>query len=142
MQVSIEQSRLAYIEFFLVGLGVKLWLTIGTLLADQVEMVSQTACDRHAVQGAKSRRDRKRFSALRTRTMNTNQQLSKIYTRRRSIMLSWALTFLVLALIAAVLGFGGIAAGAANIAQILFIVFLVLFVVSLIANAVRGRSVT
>ncbi len=57
-------------------------------------------------------------------------------------MLSWALTFLVLALIAAVLGFGGIAANAAWIAQILFAVFLVLFVVSLIANAVRGRSVT
>lgn len=57
-------------------------------------------------------------------------------------MLSWALTFLVLALIAAVLGFGGLAANAAWIAQILFAVFLVLFVVSLIANAVRGRSVT
>jgi uncharacterized membrane protein YtjA (UPF0391 family) len=57
-------------------------------------------------------------------------------------MLSWALTFLVLALIAAVLGFGGLAANAAWIAQILFAIFLVLFVVSLIANAVRGRSVT
>lgn len=57
-------------------------------------------------------------------------------------MLSWAHTFLVLALIAAVLGFGGLAANAAWIAQILFAIFLVLFVVSLIANAVRGRSVT
>ncbi len=57
-----------------------------------------------------------------------------------SIMLNWALTFFVLALIAAVLGFGGIAAGAASIGKILFFLFLVLFVVSLIANVSRGRS--
>ncbi len=56
-------------------------------------------------------------------------------------MLSWAIAFFILALIAAVFGFGGIASGAASIAQILFGVFLVLFVVSLIANAIRGRSV-
>ena len=58
-----------------------------------------------------------------------------------SIMLSWALTFLVLALIAALFGFGGIAAGAASIAKILFFLFLVLFVVSLIVNVTRGRNV-
>lgn len=51
-------------------------------------------------------------------------------------MLSWALTFLVVAIIAAVLGFGVIAGTAASIAKILFLVFLVLFVVSLIF----GRS--
>ncbi len=55
-------------------------------------------------------------------------------------MLNWALTFFILAIIAAVLGFGGIAAGAASIGKILFVVFLVLFAVSLIANAARGRS--
>jgi uncharacterized membrane protein YtjA (UPF0391 family) len=55
-------------------------------------------------------------------------------------MLNWALTFFVLALIAAVLGFGGIAADAASIGKILFFIFLVLFAVSLIANAVRGKS--
>jgi uncharacterized membrane protein YtjA (UPF0391 family) len=47
-------------------------------------------------------------------------------------MLSWALTFLVIALIAGVLGFGVIAGGAAGIAHILFVVFLVLFLVSLV----------
>ena len=52
-------------------------------------------------------------------------------------MLRWALTFLIVALIAAVLGFGGIAAAAADIGRILFFLFLVLFVVSLIAHAVR-----
>lgn len=47
-------------------------------------------------------------------------------------MLSWALTFLIIALIAAVFGFGGIAGSAMGIAQVLFFVFLVLFAVSLI----------
>src|SRR5690242_5700237 len=51
--------------------------------------------------------------------------------RRRFVMLGWAIVFLVLALIAAAFGFGGIAGTAAGIAQILFVVFLVLFVVSL-----------
>jgi uncharacterized membrane protein YtjA (UPF0391 family) len=54
-----------------------------------------------------------------------------------NIMLSWALTFLVIALIAGLLGFAGIAGAAAGIAKILFVVFLVLFLVSLIAG--RGR---
>jgi len=52
-------------------------------------------------------------------------------------MLSWALTFLVIALIAAVLGFGVIAGTASSIAQILFFVFLVLFVISLIVPRFR-----
>lgn len=54
-------------------------------------------------------------------------------------MLSWALTFLVVALIAAAFGFGGIAGASAGIAQILFFIFLALFVVSMIARAVRGN---
>ncbi|TWT90056.1 hypothetical protein Mal64_04390 [Pseudobythopirellula maris] len=52
-------------------------------------------------------------------------------------MLSWALTFLVIALIAAVLGFGGVAGAATGIAQILFYAFLVLFLVSLIVPHFR-----
>lgn len=47
-------------------------------------------------------------------------------------MLSWAITFLVIAIIAAVLGFGGIAGTAVGIAKILFFVFLILFVVALL----------
>jgi uncharacterized membrane protein YtjA (UPF0391 family) len=47
-------------------------------------------------------------------------------------MLYWAAVFFVIALAAAVFGFGGIAASAAGIAKILFAVFLVLAVVSLI----------
>ena len=59
----------------------------------------------------------------------------------RHAMLRWALIFLVVALIAGVLGFGGIAGASMGIAQILFFVFLVLFVVSLIAHLVRGRGI-
>lgn len=47
-------------------------------------------------------------------------------------MISWAITFLIIALIAAVLGFGGIAGTAVGIAKILFFVFIALFVLSLI----------
>ncbi|NBB15703.1 DUF1328 domain-containing protein [Caulobacter sp. SLTY] len=55
-------------------------------------------------------------------------------------MLRWALIFLVVALVAAVLGFGGLAGAAVDIAKILFFVFLALFVVSLVMNLVRGRA--
>jgi len=54
-------------------------------------------------------------------------------------MLRWSITFLIIAIIAAVLGFGGIAEGAADIAQILFYIFLVLFVISLFFG--RSRRV-
>ncbi|MCG6155100.1 DUF1328 domain-containing protein [Rubinisphaera margarita] len=47
-------------------------------------------------------------------------------------MLGWALTFLVIALVAAMLGFGGVAGTSMGIAKILFFVFLVLFVLTLI----------
>lgn len=54
-------------------------------------------------------------------------------------MLGWTIPFLVIALIAAILGFGGIAGAAAGIAKILFFVFLVLFVTGLVMG--RRRSV-
>ena len=47
-------------------------------------------------------------------------------------MLRWTVIFVILAIDAAVFGFGGIAAGAASIAKVLFFIFLVLFVLSLI----------
>jgi len=58
------------------------------------------------------------------------------YELRRFLMLSWALTFFIVAIIAAVLGFTGAAAG---IAKILFFIFLVLTLVALVAGALRGR---
>jgi uncharacterized membrane protein YtjA (UPF0391 family) len=54
-------------------------------------------------------------------------------------MLGWAFTFLLIAIIAAVFGFGGVAATASGIAQILFVVFLALFLVSLIVAMTRRR---
>ena len=56
-------------------------------------------------------------------------------------MLRWALIFFVLALVAALFGFGGIAAGAAGMAKILFFAFLILAAVSVVANLSRGRGV-
>ncbi|MEM8854893.1 MAG: DUF1328 domain-containing protein [Devosia sp.] len=57
-------------------------------------------------------------------------------------MLGWALTFLVVAIVAAVFGFGGIAAAATDIAMIIFVIALILFAVFFIGNLVRGRRVT
>ncbi len=47
-------------------------------------------------------------------------------------MLYWSAVFLVIALVAGLLGFGAIAGTAAYIAKILFVVFLIMFIVSLI----------
>jgi uncharacterized membrane protein YtjA (UPF0391 family) len=55
-------------------------------------------------------------------------------------MLGWAITFLLIAIVAGVLGFGGVAAVSTNIAQILFFIFLIAFVVSLIVHLARGRT--
>ena len=54
-------------------------------------------------------------------------------------MLYWAVVFLIVALIAGLLGFGAIAFAAAGIAKILFFIFLVLTLVALVAGALRGR---
>jgi uncharacterized membrane protein YtjA (UPF0391 family) len=54
-------------------------------------------------------------------------------------MLHYALVFLVLGLIAAILGFGGLAGTSIGIAKVLFFVFLVLFAVSLLLG--RGRRI-
>ncbi|MDD5030164.1 MAG: DUF1328 domain-containing protein [Rhodoferax sp.] len=52
-------------------------------------------------------------------------------------MLHYAVVFFVIALIAALFGFGGIAAGAVSIAKILFFVFLALAVLSFIFGSTR-----
>jgi uncharacterized membrane protein YtjA (UPF0391 family) len=55
-------------------------------------------------------------------------------------MFGWAITFLIVALIAAVLGFGGIAGTAIELAKIVFFVAIVLFVISALFGIFRGRS--
>ena len=52
-------------------------------------------------------------------------------------MLYYAAVFFIIALIAALFGFTGIAIGAAEIAKILFLIFLVLFAVSLVVGLLR-----
>jgi uncharacterized membrane protein YtjA (UPF0391 family) len=52
-------------------------------------------------------------------------------------MLRWALAFFVVAIIAAVFGFAGIAVAAAGIAKLLFYLFLILFLIALVGGLVR-----
>ena len=60
-----------------------------------------------------------------------------ISTRKEVTVLQTAAVFFVIAIIAAVFGFGGIAAGATEIAKILFFIFLIVFVVSLVMGLMR-----
>jgi uncharacterized membrane protein YtjA (UPF0391 family) len=55
-------------------------------------------------------------------------------------MLSWALAFLVIAIIAAIFGFGGIAGTAVSIAKLIFFVAIVLFLISAVMHLIRGRG--
>ncbi len=55
-------------------------------------------------------------------------------------MLTWAITFLIIALIAAALGFSGIAGGATTIAMVIGGLFVLLFLATLIMHLVNGKS--
>ena len=55
-------------------------------------------------------------------------------------MLNWTIAFFVIALIAAVLGFGGIAGAASGIAQVLFFGFIIVAAVSLVMNLARKTT--
>jgi uncharacterized membrane protein YtjA (UPF0391 family) len=54
-------------------------------------------------------------------------------------MLTWVITFFLLAVVAGILGFGGIAGTFASIAQFLAVLFVILFVASLIYSMVSGK---
>ncbi|RTL51608.1 MAG: DUF1328 domain-containing protein [Bradyrhizobiaceae bacterium] len=53
-------------------------------------------------------------------------------------MLSWVVTFLIIALVAGLLGFGGIAGASIEIAKIVFFIAIVLFAVSALVGLMRG----
>ena len=55
-------------------------------------------------------------------------------------MLSWVVTFLVIALIAGVLGFGGIAGASVEIAKVIFFLAVLLFLISAVVGLARGRT--
>jgi uncharacterized membrane protein YtjA (UPF0391 family) len=56
------------------------------------------------------------------------------------VMLGWVVTFLIIALIAGVLGFGGVAGASIEIAKLIFFIAVVLFLVSAIVGLARGRT--
>ncbi len=57
-------------------------------------------------------------------------------------MLGWVITFFLMAIVAAVFGFGGLAGTFASVAKFLAILFVVLFVASLIYSMITGRRAT
>ena len=56
-------------------------------------------------------------------------------------MLGWVVTFLIIALVAGVLGFGGVAGASIEIAKVIFFIAVVLFVVSAVVGVARGRRI-
>jgi uncharacterized membrane protein YtjA (UPF0391 family) len=54
-------------------------------------------------------------------------------------MIGLIILFLIIAIVAAIFGFGGIVSAATNIALILFWIFLALFVIALIWRLVTNR---
>jgi uncharacterized membrane protein YtjA (UPF0391 family) len=74
------------------------------------------------------------------------QSLPSRRTRKRKsktedlTMLSWVVTFLVIALIAGILGFGGIAGASIEIAKTIFFIAVVLFLVSAVVGLARRSN--
>ena len=58
---------------------------------------------------------------------------------RIKTMLNYIITFFVLAVLAAFLGFGGLASSFASIAKFLALVFVILFVAALVYSVITGR---
>ena len=63
-----------------------------------------------------------------------------VLQERKSVMLRLALFFLVVSLVAALFGFGGISAASADIARILFFIAIVVFLVLLVAGLMAGST--
>ena len=63
-----------------------------------------------------------------------------MWTTETFAMLSWVVTFLVIALIAGILGFGGIAGVSIEIAKTIFFIAIILFLISAVISLARGRS--
>ena len=55
-------------------------------------------------------------------------------------MFGWVVTFLIVALIAGILGFGGVAGASIEIAKIIFFIAVVLFLLSAVVGLARGRT--
>jgi uncharacterized membrane protein YtjA (UPF0391 family) len=55
-------------------------------------------------------------------------------------MFGWVVTFLIVALIAGILGFGGIAGASIEIAKAIFFIAIILFLISAVVGLIRGRN--
>ena len=55
-------------------------------------------------------------------------------------MFSWVVTFLVIALVAGILGFGGVAGASIEIAKAIFFIAIILVLISAVVGLVRGRT--
>jgi uncharacterized membrane protein YtjA (UPF0391 family) len=62
----------------------------------------------------------------------------RLFRDKEISMLQLAAVFFVIALVAAIFGFGGIAAGAVEIGKILFFIFLVIFIVTFVLGIMRS----
>jgi uncharacterized membrane protein YtjA (UPF0391 family) len=69
------------------------------------------------------------------RRMPRQKRKTEVWT-----MFGWVVTFLIVALIAGVLGFGGIAGASIEIAKAIFFIAVILFLISAVVGLVRGRS--
>jgi uncharacterized membrane protein YtjA (UPF0391 family) len=74
----------------------------------------------------------------RTCAISSIARMSKQNTE--GVMLSWVVTFLVVALIAGILGFGGVAGVSIEIAKTIFFIAVVLFLISAVVGLARGRT--
>jgi uncharacterized membrane protein YtjA (UPF0391 family) len=61
-------------------------------------------------------------------------------SNRGCAMFGWVVTFLIVALIAGVLGFGGIAGASIEIAKAIFFIAIILFLISAVVGLIRGRN--
>jgi uncharacterized membrane protein YtjA (UPF0391 family) len=78
------------------------------------------------------------FQEITKNVVRNDYQFGRTNISRRKIMLRWVIALLVIALLAAILGFGGVAGAAAGIAKIVFVIFLALAVLSFIFGRTRG----
>jgi uncharacterized membrane protein YtjA (UPF0391 family) len=82
-----------------------------------------------------------RISSWRGRAAGKAARISKQNVETEvGVMLSWVVTFLIIALIAGILGFGGVAGASIEIAKIIFFIAVVLFLVSAVVGLARGRT--
>jgi uncharacterized membrane protein YtjA (UPF0391 family) len=70
-----------------------------------------------------------------------NETAPRFTKAKELLMLHYSVVLLVMALIAAVLGFGGIAAGAVEIAKVLFFIFAMMAIVSFVVSLLRNNQV-